>query len=434
LRILYFADIRFPIERANGIQTMETCHALARRGHFVSLVVRPDTESPSRDPFGYYGLPLIARFSIETVPLSGPAVARRAGYIAFAAGRILGRSRADIVMTRDLGVASALLRIPKRLRPAIVYESHGYAPDVAAALPGLVATAKPAAPGKLERLARREAFVWRSAEGYVTITHGLAAELRERFGERPHLSVVPDGTRVASADRAQSPESRVPNSESRVPNSESRAPSPESRVPSPEPRVSAVKAQVTYAGHLYAWKGVDVLLEALARLEGVRGVIVGGHEREPDLGRLRELAKSLGIADRVRFTGLVTPPEVAAHLREADALVLPNPASAISTRFTSPLKLFEYMAAGRPIVASDLPAIREVLRHEQNALLVAPGDPDALAAAVRRLLDDRALADRLARAAHEAAGEYSWDKRAERLEALFQPVRQAQGGMIHSTR
>jgi glycosyltransferase involved in cell wall biosynthesis len=421
VRLLYFADIRFPIERANGIQTMETCHALARRGHFVSLVVRPDTESPSRDPFGYYGLPLIARFSIETVPLGGPAVARRAGYIAFAAGRILGPSRADIVMTRDLGVASALLRIPKRLRPAIVYESHGYAPDVAAALPGLVATAKPAAPGKLERLARREAFVWRSAEGYVTITHGLAAELRERFGERPHLSVVPDGTRVASVDRAPSPD---PSTLLRVGLSPSKA---ESRAP-------AAEAQVTYAGHLYAWKGVDVLLEALARLEGVRGVIVGGHEREPDLERLRELAKGLGIADRVRFTGLVPPPEVAAHLREADALVLPNPASAISTRFTSPLKLFEYMAAGRPIVASDLPAIREVLRHEQNALLVAPGDPDALAAAVRRLLDDRALADRLARAAHEAAGEYSWDKRAERLEALFQPLRQAQGGMIHSTR
>jgi glycosyltransferase involved in cell wall biosynthesis len=103
-------------------------------------------------------------------------------------------------------------------------------------------------------------------------------------------------------------------------------------------------------------------------------------------------------------------------------LVLPNPASAISTRFTSPLKLFEYMAAGRPIVASDLPAITEVLRHEKNALLVAPGDPAALAAAVRRLLNDRALADRLAQAALVDAGEYSWDRRGERLEALFQQV------------
>ena len=55
-RILYFADIRFPLERANGIQTMETCHALAGRGHEVHLVVRPDTHTPARDPFEYYGL------------------------------------------------------------------------------------------------------------------------------------------------------------------------------------------------------------------------------------------------------------------------------------------------------------------------------------------------------------------------------------------
>ena len=57
MRILYFADIRFPLERANGIQTMETCHALAERGHEVHLVVRPDTHTPARDPFEFYGLP-----------------------------------------------------------------------------------------------------------------------------------------------------------------------------------------------------------------------------------------------------------------------------------------------------------------------------------------------------------------------------------------
>ena len=82
MRLLYFADIRFPLERANGIQSMETCHALARRGHFVSLVVRPDTQSPSRSPFEFYGLPLLARLSIETAPVAGPPVARRAGYLA----------------------------------------------------------------------------------------------------------------------------------------------------------------------------------------------------------------------------------------------------------------------------------------------------------------------------------------------------------------
>ena len=112
MRILYFADIRFPLERANGIQTMETCHALAGRGHEVHLVVRPDTHTPARDPFAYYGLPRSARLIVEHAPVAGPQVARRIGYLTFAATRAVGAGRADIVMTRDLAVASLLLRLP----------------------------------------------------------------------------------------------------------------------------------------------------------------------------------------------------------------------------------------------------------------------------------------------------------------------------------
>jgi hypothetical protein len=72
VRILYFADIRFPLERANGIQTIETCYALAGRGHSVQLVVRPDTETPARDPLEYYGLPPRKGLTIERAPVSGP--------------------------------------------------------------------------------------------------------------------------------------------------------------------------------------------------------------------------------------------------------------------------------------------------------------------------------------------------------------------------
>ena len=83
VRILYFADIRFPLERANGIQSMETCHALAGRGHEVHLVVRPDTHTPSRDPFevlrpAQHGPP--GRLSGRRV--TGPHLARRLAYLA----------------------------------------------------------------------------------------------------------------------------------------------------------------------------------------------------------------------------------------------------------------------------------------------------------------------------------------------------------------
>jgi glycosyltransferase involved in cell wall biosynthesis len=167
---------------------------------------------------------------------------------------------------------------------------------------------------------------------------------------------------------------------------------------------------------------VDVVLQALAQVPHARGLIVGGHEREPDLERLRRLTGELGIGERVTFTGLVEPGRVPELLARAFVLALPNPASAISTHFTSPLKLFEYMAAGRPIVASDLPSIREVLADGDTALLVAPGDAQALAAAIRRLDEDRTLAAELAGRALARSRDYSWSRRAERLETLFDDV------------
>jgi glycosyltransferase involved in cell wall biosynthesis len=386
MRILYFADIRFPLERANGIQTMETCHALAERGHEVRLVVKPDTHKPARDPFEFYGLPPRKNLVIERANApAGAGFLARVGYMSFMFGRAFGKDRADVILTRDLGVASALLKVPSTMRAPVVYESHGYAPEVSEALPGLVATARPPSATKLQRLAEREKAVWRTADGYVTITKSLADDLAARFGPRKHLAIVPDGARLPDT-------------------------------PPPTPPSQPV---VGYAGHLYAWKGVDLLLRALALVPGAQGLIVGGHEEEPDLGRLRALASELGLQDRVTFAGLAAPADVPERLARARVLVLPNPPSAISTRFTSPLKLFEYMAARRPIVASDLPAIREVLTDGENAVLVAAGDPNALAGAIRRVLEDDALAMRLADAAYRDAANYTWARRAERLESLL---------------
>ena len=393
MRILYFADIRFPLERANGIQSMETCHALAARGHDVRLVVRPDTRKPARDPFEYYGLPTVARLAVERAPVVGPQFARRVAYLSFALGRAMGAARADVLFTRDLGVADLLARAPRSLRAPLVFESHGYAPHVSAAMPDLVSTARPPSRKKLDRLAAREASVWRAADGYVTITAGLARMLEETLGPRPRVAIVPDGVR-SSAVREWTP------------------------APAGQPIVG-------YAGHLYPWKGTDILLEAMAMAPGVAAVIAGGHEAEGDRARLEALAVRLGIAGRVTFTGQVAPADVPALLRRATILALPNPPSAISTHFTSPLKLFEYMAAGRAIVASDLPAIREVLRHEENALLVPAGDPAALAAAIRRSIAEPELSARLARRAFDDAAEYTWERRAERLEAVFQEVSEA---------
>ena len=396
MRILYLADIRFPLERANGIQSMETCHALAARGHEVTLLVRPDSHTPARDPFTFYGLERIPGLRIEVAPVTGSATSRRVGYLTFTIGRAVGRGRQDLIFTRDLGLASLLLRLPAAMRAPVVYEAHGIAADVAAALPDLLTGAPRASPSKLRRLARRDERVWRAADGYVTITAALRRELARRFGERPRIALVPDGVRSEGVENSSQPELER-DDEGRT-------------------------FTIGYAGHLYPWKGADLVIEAVAALPDTRGTIVGGHEGEPDLERLKAFALELNCASRVTFSGLVPPSKVAAMLRQADVLVLPNRASAISNEFTSPLKLFEYMASGRPIVASDLASLREVLRDGENALLVEPGNPQALVAAIRRIKEDRALGARLAGRARQDVRDFTWARRADRLDALFAEV------------
>lgn len=384
--VYYFADTRFPIERANGTQTMATCRALAARGHDVTLVVRPDTASVPRDPFVFYDEPRTTRLTFRTIPASGGPRTRRIRFLLEAAALVARRRGA--VYTRDLGLAAFLLQAPVTRRARVIYESHGVADVVAAEQPALLGRPETTpTPRKLARLARREARVWARAAGYVAITQALATELTERFGPRDRVFVVPDGATARPIGTARS--------------------APDAAV-------------IGYAGHLYPWKGVDVLVHALALIPSARAIVVGGHPAETDAARIETLATTLGVRDRITLTGLVRPSEVATALAEATVLVLPNTASAISERYTSPLKLFEYLSMGRPIVASDLPAIREILTHDDTALLVPPGDPHALAAAVARLSDDARLAERIGSAAGAIAPAYTWDERARRLEAVLE--------------
>ena len=279
VRILYFADIRFPLERANGIQTMETCHALASAGTTCDLVVRPDTHAPARDPFAFYGLPRSPRLIIERAPVAGPAVRTPRRLLSFAVGRVWG-GRADVLITRDLGVGGvaaarcrACIRAAGRLRIARLRAGRR---GRAAGAGRHRASARRRA--KLKRLARARGAVWRDADGYVTITRDWPRDSRAVRQALAQLAVVPDGVRVNSHD------------------ADSRA------------KHRTAQVVVGYAGHLYAWKGVDVLLEALARARRPRA-----DRRRTRRGSrtsrasARRWPAALGIADRVTFTGLVGP-------------------------------------------------------------------------------------------------------------------------------
>lgn len=173
---------------------------------------------------------------------------------------------------------------------------------------------------------------------------------------------------------------------------------------------------LAYAGQLYPWKGVDTLICAMAHLPALRLALIGGND-PGDIERVRRLARELGVLDRIRFFGQVPHAEVPAVLQQSRICVLPLPRSGFieARMFTSPLKLFEYAAAGRVIVASDLPSVREALEHGKNGWLVPPDDPEALARGIRILLEKGDLMARLAAGARELARAHSYAERARRL-------------------
>jgi glycosyltransferase involved in cell wall biosynthesis len=99
----------------------------------------------------------------------------------------------------------------------------------------------------------------------------------------------------------------------------------------------------------------------------------------------------------------------------ADILVLPNTSNSMISNFTSPLKLFEYMTTGKPIVSSDLPAIKEILTDGENAVLVKAGNAKALASGIRRLLMDETLAEKISLQAQIDVHQFTWERRAQNI-------------------
>lgn len=182
------------------------------------------------------------------------------------------------------------------------------------------------------------------------------------------------------------------------------------------------EVDLIYTGKTAQEKGTDILVEAMQYLPDVRLLVVGGPANR-DLRPYRRQADALGVRNRCKFLTWELQHQLFQRVRKARVAV--HPLSGAGSRewriFTCPLKVLEYMAIGTPFIATDLPAIRELVTPDVDGILVPPGDAKALADGIRRLLSDPKFAMQMARNAQETVRRFAHDARAEQLEAFLTP-------------
>jgi glycosyltransferase involved in cell wall biosynthesis len=364
MRILYLSLSYVPSKRASSVQVMKMCAAMARLGHDVVLVAKEGDAAPGTDDFEFYGVEPC--FRLEKLPRPS----RRGGsavYAAAMARRLAAHRRwADLVYCRDPlgGAMVGLLGLP------LVFEAHG----------------PPA--GRLQRAMWQAMTSSRRFAAMVAISDGLRRDLRE-------LGLLPGGDCIVAHDAADLPV-RPPAS----------------------PRAVGSRPRIGYVGSLYKGRGIDLVIDMAARMPDCQFDLVGGIDK--DIERWKEERPPANVV----FHGFHPPSRLGEFYQHFDAVVMPHSREGVVgaagvrdiSRWTSPMKMFEYMASGVPLLASDLPVLQEVLRHGHNAFIARCGEVDDWVAKLRTLLADDELRHRLARNAQEdLVRSYSWDARARHV-------------------
>lgn len=377
MKILYLANLRLPTEKAYGIQIIKTCEAMASNGADVSLVYPYRRNRLIKEGISeYYGLRNKIEIKRIIVPdLFIPGILEQVSFhinnlvsgLALAIYGVFRRS--DFIYSRDELPLFILSFVKKNL----VFEVH-----------------------KLSEARRHFYRRFKSFKGlrFVVISGALEKELVKLGISPSRILVAPDGfdPEIFSINEIDKSSARL-------------------KTGLPDGNI------IMYTGHLFEWKGAHVLAESAQLLPQFNFVFVGGTDTD-----VKNFKNKFGHLKNVLILGHKKHAEMPFYLKAADILVIPNSGREdISRMYTSPLKLFEYMASNRPIIASDLPSIREILNAE-TAIFFRPDDPRSLADSIIDLYNKPDLAKSIGGNALKTVQEYTWQKRALKILKFIESV------------
>lgn len=372
MKIICISASQIPSSTANSIQTMKAAHALARIGHDVTLIVPvSDESSPAHREWNalarYYGLS--TAFKIEWLPtpsrkLFSLAAARRAKAL---------KPALLYVWPLQLAVLGPLHNLPT------ILEMH----DLPSGRFG------PLYYSYFRDLAGRKRI--------TVVTQALKKALDERYG-----NVFPDKDVILAPNGVEL--ERFAN-----------LPTPSTarrHLGLPE------APTVVCAGHLYEGRGMELFLKLAKRMKDVRFLWAGGRPEDVETWKTHAITQG---AKNATFTGFVLNEQLPLYQAAANILLMPyskeigiSSGKGNSAAISSPMKMFEYLATGRAIVASDLPVFHEVL-NEKNAVFCPPDKVRDWEGALRGLIDNPKRAEQLGSQARQDAQNYSWTERAKRI-------------------
>ena len=361
MRLVYLSESVLPSRLANSVHVMKMCSALAGRGHDLTLVgvQGDDKELGGKSLFAHYGVP--NNFRVKIIPFP----------------RVKGGS---------LVFAWLAARAAKAVGPELVYGRYvrGMALLAGSRIPLVFETHQPVA--VMDSISRR------------------AFRRMERKGNLKRLVVISQALKELLAPETSVRDILVAHDAVDLSDPDSK----------PRPGFDPAKFKVGYFGSLYQGRGVEVVIELARRFPELAFHLVGG--RESDLAR----RKIGSLPENLVFHGFVPPARVPGMMASCQVLLMPYQRRVTilgegdTSRWMSPLKMFEYLASGVPLISSDIPVLREVLRPGENALLAPPEDLDAWQRALETLRDRPEFAAGLAaRGRQEVAEKYTWAKRAD---------------------
>lgn len=369
-KLIYISNSKLPTNLAHGLQIMQVCSAFIRAGYEVELMVPYRIRALNEDPFKYYGVE--RNFKITKIPcldflfISGNKftfLTQLLSFLFFCRLAVLFK-KYDLLYSREsaAGVFFA----------GTALEIHSLPKTISAS------------------------YLWiLKRSGALIVLTGFIKDRMVKMGiDEDKILVAPDAVNLEKFNI------NISSADARK------------KLGLPQD-----KKLVGYVGMLRTLgmeKGIDVAIRAFSEIKSepdINLVLVGGHD--DDISHYKKSAKNAGIEDRVIFTGMVRHDLVPDYLKAFDVLIAPFPENEHYSFYMSPLKIFEYMASGRPIISTDLPSLKEVL-DGSNSVLVSPGSSSELAAAILRVLGDKDFSGKISAQALSDAEKYTWDKRSQK--------------------